>query len=127
MADYTYKELMRMQSDAVKRVEDMQRRAREVAGIDEGNNRETPQSPASVKREPHHIPQPEGYLPKPEKPKQQQPRNEQTGMPFLDGIKKGFDKFDIDEDKALILSLVLLLSGENADEGLLTALIYMLT
>ena len=127
MADYTYKELMRMQSDAVRRVEDMQRRARQVAGIDEDNTDEAQQNPVAVKREPHHIPQPEGYLPKPEKSNQHTSVKEQTGMPFLDGIKKNFDKFDIDEDKALILSLVLLLSGENADEGLLTALIYMLT
>ncbi len=127
MADYTYTELMRMQSDAVKRVEDMQRRARRAAGIDDESKTDASQNTHSVRREPHHIPQPEGYLPKPERSEQPKVNKEPTGMTFLDGIKKGFDKFNIDEDKALILSLVLLLSGENGDEDLLTALIYMLT
>lgn len=127
MADYSYKEIMRMQNDAVRRVEDMQRRARKAAGMDEENNTETSNNNPSVKREPHHIPQPEGYLPKPEKPKSSHEEREVRGNSFLDGIRQGFDKFDIDEDKALILSLLLLLSGENSDEGLLTALIYMLT
>ena len=128
MADYTYKELMRMQSDAVRRVEDMQRRAREAAGIgDHRDDVEKKPADSVVKREPQHIPQPEGYLPRAERMNTPQIRNENTGVSFLDEIKKGFDKIDIDEDKALILSLVLLLSGENADEGLLTALIYMLT
>lgn len=127
MADYTYKELMRMQNDAVRRVEDMQRRARRAAGFDEDGKREYQQDTYAVKSEPHHIPQPEGYLPKIDKTEVQPVKNDHGNMPFLEGIKRGFDKFDIDEDKALILSLVLLLSGEKADEGLLTALIYMLT
>ena len=126
MADYTYKELMRMQNDAVKRVEDMQRRARRAAGIEEGSNNEPSQS-ATTNREPHHIPQPQGYLPKTEKNEASKSKPETGNMGFLDGIKKNFDMIDIDEDKALILSLLLLLSGENGDEALLTALIYMLT
>ena len=68
MADYTYKELMRMQSDAVRRVEDMQRRAREAAGIgDHNDDAEKKSADVVVKREPQHIPQPEGYLPRQEK------------------------------------------------------------
>ena len=35
MPDYTYQELMKMQNDAIKRVEDMQRRARQSAGLDD--------------------------------------------------------------------------------------------
>lgn len=129
MADYTYKELMRMQSDAVRRVEDMQRRAREAAGIAEAKADEENKSiQPAVKREPHHIPQPEGYLPRQESVTPHKPeRNTSIPNSFLEGIQRGFDKLNIDEDKALILSLVLLLSGEEADEGLLTALIYMLT
>lgn len=128
MADYSYKEIIRMQNDAVRRVEDMQRRARRAAGIDEEKASETPQNTPSMKREPHHIPQPGGYLPKLEKTEFPRGETEIKGnSSFLDSIKQGFDKFDIDEDKALILSLLLLLSGENSDEALLTALIYMLT
>lgn len=128
MADYTYKELMRMQSDAVRRVEDMQRRAREAAGIgDHRDDVEKKPADSVVKREPQHIPQPEGYLPRQESVTPHMPQCDNRTNSFLDGIRNVFDKVDIDEDKALILSLVLLLSGERADEGLLTALIYMLT
>ena len=38
-----------------------------------------------------------------------------------------FGDLNMDEDKALLLSLILLLSQEGADEMLIMALIYMLT
>jgi hypothetical protein len=44
-----------------------------------------------------------------------------------DGIKSAFGDMKIDEDKALLLSLVLLLAEENADETLILALLYMLS
>lgn len=126
MADYTYKEMMKMQNDAVRRVEDMQRRARKAAGLtDEQDIGESTAS--SVRREPQHIPQPSGYLKTSEKPKETPRTEDKRETDFLDSIRKGFGSIDIDSDKALILSLVLLLSQEKSDEGLLTALIYMLT
>jgi hypothetical protein len=44
-----------------------------------------------------------------------------------DGIKSALGDMKIDEDKALLLSLVLLLAEENADETLILALLYMLS
>ena len=34
MADYSYQDLMKMQNDAIRRAEDMQRRARQSAGLE---------------------------------------------------------------------------------------------
>ena len=42
-------------------------------------------------------------------------------------MKSVFGDLNIDSDKALLLSLILLLSEEKADELLIMALIYMLT
>lgn len=124
MADYTYQELMRMQDDAVRRVEDMQRRARATAGIDEKSNAE---NNISEKPSPRHIPQPSGYLVSSRERTREEAPERKEEKPFLDNLRKGFGSMEIDEDKALILSLVLLLSREGGDEELLTALIYMLT
>lgn len=44
-----------------------------------------------------------------------------------DGLKGIISDIKFDEDKALLLSLVLLLSEENADETLILALLYMLS
>ena len=48
-------------------------------------------------------------------------------MSVEDKIKNIFGDLNIDSDKALLLSLILLLSEEKADELLIMALIYMLT
>ena len=44
-----------------------------------------------------------------------------------DGVNGILGDVKIDEDKALLLSLVLLLSEEKADETLILALLYMLS
>lgn len=122
MADYTYNELMNMQNDAIKRVEDMQKRARQTAGIGEK------QQEAIPPQQPKRVPQPNGYLQPPvrqDNPLMQ--KTNQTGYDFIDNIKQGLGSLDVDPDKALILSLILLLSRESGNEELLTALIYMLT
>ena len=59
-------------------------------------------------------------------------KNEQNNRPdfqnsFEDKMKSVFGDLNIDSDKALLLSLILLLSEEKADELLIMALIYMLT
>ena len=69
-----------------------------------------------------------------EEEKKSQPQNEQrsNNQPkfqnsFEDKMKSVFGDLNIDSDKALLLSLILLLSEEKADELLIMALIYMLT
>ena len=55
MADYTYSEIMRMQNDAIKRVEDMQRRARETAGFSEERERKSSSESHSQKQQNYKV------------------------------------------------------------------------
>ena len=144
MADYSYKDLMKMQNDAIRRAEDMQRRARQSAGL-EKDEPEQREKTAVKKEEPRRIPMPNGYLDnlkyygtdshKEEnrgENRENKPRKDNSGhnngqQSFEDNLKNLFGNLNMDSDKALLLSLILLLSQEKADEILIMALIYMLT
>ena len=147
MADYSYQDLMKMQNDAIRRAEDMQRRARQSAGLERGKE-ENQQNQAAKKEEPRRVPMPNDYLenlknygsnssknesePRGEEEKEQKQEHKNNNQPkfqnsFEDKMKSVFGDLNIDSDKALLLSLILLLSEEKADELLIMALIYMLT
>ena len=149
MADYSYQDLMKMQNDAIRRAEDMQRRARQSAGLERERGENQPNTTAK-KEEPRRVPMPNDYLenlkhygsnssktesePKEKEENKTQQKNEHksNNQPkfqntFEDKIKSVFGDLNIDSDKALLLSLILLLSEEKADELLIMALIYMLT
>ena len=149
MADYSYQDLMKMQNDAIRRAEDMQRRARQSAGLERGKG-ENQQNQTAKKEEPRRVPMPNDYLenlknygsnssknesePREKEEAKKEYKNEQrsNNQPkfqnsFEDKIKSIFGDLNIDSDKALLLSLILLLSEEKADELLIMALIYMLT
>lgn len=155
MADYSYKELMKMQNDAIRRAEDMQKRARQSAGLERSEQQrneshKNEQQSATKKEEPRRIPMPNDYLEKLKnygsnssrnesepKEKKENKRKQENEHPdnnqrnfqnnFEDKIKSIFGDLNIDSDKALLLSLILLLSEEKADELLIMALIYILT
>ena len=61
MADYTYNEMMKMQNDAIRRVEEMQKRARQTVGLQDRDKKEAP-SPEITKDEPHRVSMPKDYL-----------------------------------------------------------------
>ena len=61
MADYSYQDLMKMQNDAIRRAEDMQRRARQSAGL-ERERGENQQNQTAKKEEPRRVPMPNDYL-----------------------------------------------------------------
>lgn len=124
MADYTYQELIRMQNDAIKRAEDMQARARKSAGLEENDLTKKKNVPA---QEPKRIQMPKGYLDIGTEREKSQEQPKETQNDFFEKIKNGAGEIDIDSDKALLLSLIMLLSEENADELLIMALIYMLS
>lgn len=154
MADYSYQDLMKMQNDAIRRAEDMQRRARQSAGLEREKQEKHPDSTAK-KEEPRRVPMPNDYLENLKKYgstssnkndseqrgkeenrkengreyKTEQQNNNRPNFQggFEDKIKSIFGDLNIDSDKALLLSLILLLSEEKADELLIMALIYMLT
>lgn len=113
-----------MQNDAIKRAEEMSRRARSSAGL-EDNRSHRSQDDEEQKQEPRHVPMPKGYLGNKEMP--QSDKIQQSTDNILSRIGESFGNINIDSDKALLLSLIMLLSEENADELLIMALIYMLT
>lgn len=154
MADYTYAELMKMQNDAIKRVEDMQKRARKTAGFTEENDgasgikNEVKNSSVTLQKdEPKRVRMPDDYLQnlkeyaksisdknsnneennEKRNISEEQNRKTPSAKSSTDGMKSVLGDVKIDEDKALILSLILLLSEENADETLILALLYMLS
>ena len=61
MADYSYQDLMKMQNDAIRRAEDMQRRARQSAGLERERGENQPNITAK-KEEPRRVPMPNDYL-----------------------------------------------------------------
>ena len=144
MADYSYQDLMKMQNDAIRRAEEMQKRARQSAGL-EREKQEKQQNPTAKKEEPRRVPMPNDYLEnlksygsnssmneKEPEEKEYNKKPQSNSQPkfqnsFEDKIKSVFGDLNIDSDKALLLSLILLLSEEKADELLIMALIYMLT
>jgi hypothetical protein len=140
MADYTYTEIMRMQNDAIKRVEEMQKRARKTVELENQREKETQNTPEIARDEPRRVSMPKDYLENlkqfaansSHKEKESEPPTEKEVVkrkpPKKETAKENpFGDLSIDEDKALILALILLLSEEGADELLIMALIYMLT
>lgn len=136
MSDYTYAEIMKMQDEAVRRVEEMQKRAQ--AAVGNGVIKENPQKKRAEKSEPKRVPMPEGWLDSLKEyaksgntPIEQNNKDISKSGAFLGDIGeklgKVFGSLNIDGDAALILSLVLLLSEEGCDEALLLSLLYILT
>ena len=136
MADYTYSEIMKMQNDAIKRVEDMQKKARKTAGLEKEKEEKTQNNVPAQK--PERVPMPNDYLEKlrdyatnsshTEKEESKEKKHSEKHRSLQNGGNGGFlSDFNMDEDKALLLSLIMLLSEEKGDELLIMALIYMLT
>lgn len=124
MADYTYHELMKMQNDAIRRVEDMQKKARQTAGLNKEEKEKKEKKEIPV-QEPRRVPMPSDYLDNLKERNNQSNRRQENNP--LGNIKNLFGDINISSDTALLLSLILLLSEEKADETLIMALLYMLT
>ncbi len=102
MREYTYGEIMKMQEDALRRVEDMRRKS------DEATGRERAESTAAYEKT--------------------EEVRENPAQAFREGeVSNAKPLNNIDSDVALLLSVVLLLSDEGADEELLLALLYILS
>ncbi len=135
-----------MQNDAIKRVEEMQRKARKTAGLEKAPPPTEITANNIQPQEARRVPMPNDYL---EKLKSYATNSSYTGgdeepetEAEIDNGKSGekrkpnafpfksentFGELNIDEDKALLLALIMLLSEEKGDELLIMALIYMLT
>lgn len=147
MAEYSYNDIMKMQNDAIKRVNEMQKRAKTV--VEEINEEktqvreiQTPQNSQNIKR----VKMPDDYLDelksfastssyfeenKSEPIKREYVKEKEENRPppkaQNDMLKNILGDLNMDSDKALILSLILLLTEEKADEMLILALLYILS
>lgn len=115
---YSSSEIISMQNDAVRRVNEMQRLARERVG----NVASTPQSiqQPATQQEPLHTPTP----PPPS-------TSLLSGLGgSIEGIGNSFagilDKLDLDSEKILIILLMIVLVNEGADILVILALGYIL-
>ena len=148
MAEYSYNEIMKMQNDAIKRVNEMQKRAQTV--VDEINEEKTVHNETPIKQnnqtEVNRVKMPNDYLDELKKfastsshfvndennktqTKYQEDKKETYAPPKVqnDNLKNILNDLNIDSDKALILSLILLLTEEKADEMLILSLLYILS
>ena len=148
MAEYSYNDIMKMQNDAIKRVNEMQKRAKTV--VEEINEEKATYNEPSVNKNKsqnvNRVKMPNDYLDElkkfastsshfenneskehrreymdDKKGNRPQPKGQN------DTLKNILNDLNMDSDKALILSLVLLLTEEKADERLILALLYILS
>lgn len=107
MSEYSYSDLVKMQDQAIRRVREMQERAR-----------------LTVKENP--IPeleaQPDESTERFDRPKTPAKSQETEKPP-----KKQNQSHALDKDKAILLPLIMLLSHEGADNILMIALLYILS
>lgn len=107
--EYSYNDLVRMQEQAIRRVRDMQERARLTLQEQDASVTEEeapPAEPTPVQEKKEEKPQPPIQKPKPLNP--------------LGNL------INLDKDKAVILPLLLLLGKESSDNILLLALMYIM-
>ncbi len=149
MAEYSYNDIMKMQNDAIRRVNEMQKRAKTVVSeINEETTKnfdETEQQhiPKNVKR----VKMPDDYLNElknyastsssyfDDNENQIKPQTETIEKEVIknapkhqgDMFKNILKDLYMDSDKTLILSLILLLTEEKGDEFLILALLYILS
>ena len=114
---YSPEELSAMQKDAMDRVREMQRRADETLRRSNAAlpPQEAPQStPLPAQPEPPHSPQPQQHPPAP-------PLPQTTGGKLSQILSVA----GMDQDRLIILGLLLLLYNDGADQLLLLALLYL--
>ena len=108
MARDSYSEIIEMQRQAMRRVENINRQAKQSLETEEAEQNVKP-SVVYTPREPKHTSLPVNF------PKREE-KKEEVKLPELND----------DTDRAMILSLLLLLHNEGADELLTLALLYIL-
>lgn len=131
MSDYTYQDMMRMQSEAKQRVLEMQKRSRSAAENFNGrhNNVES-QKEDDLPRVPKAISYPADLKSSQQHTMTGNRNNNKAQGSFLN-LRGAFHSVfgnlnDDDYEKMMIMSLCLLLSSENKDDSLVFALMYLL-
>ncbi len=132
MSDYSYQDMMRMQSEAKKRVLEMQKRSRDAAENFNGKRSVQEKKEESMPEELPRIPRAISY---PAGLQNQQRHKEGRQKPAFRNpadirgmLASVFSELDEDDyEKMFILSLCLLLTREGTDDSLVLALMYLLT
>ena len=132
MNDYTYQDMMRMQSEAKKRVLEMHKRSKDIA--DNFNGTKSP-VPARERETDEQLPRVPKTIKYPAELHSQVRRNVNTGHSSLLNVKdirnalySVFGRLtDEDYEKMFILSLCLLLTKDGADDSLIMSLMYLLS
>lgn len=131
---YSSNEMMQMQQDALRRVREMQRRANDNLRSTQQyfNGEPIRDGPYPASESDNHLPEPvETFEPKTNKRNHSDASTvSQRGLslPFL-GMKplSGLlDSFGLDQERLLILILIILLINEDADKTLILALCYLM-
>lgn len=112
-------EVMSMQQDAIRRVREMQRRA----------NEKLRQTQQAMRQEPQNSSENHACAVPPQSPQASRPapaasaleKSEKKGSPLAI-----LDRLGIDQEKGLLLLLIILLLNEGADTKLILALCYLL-
>jgi hypothetical protein len=134
MADnYTY-DFQRLQQDAIRRAREMQARARVPAPP---LNQGAPGPPAAPAAQPSPAPPQQHSAPAPQQqrsapapqhvsaPEAGQQHEREPSFGPLSPVKDIFDSLMSDSERTLLLVLILLLTEEKADIGLIFALMYL--
>ncbi|HZK21445.1 MAG TPA: hypothetical protein VFC76_04115 [Oscillospiraceae bacterium] len=165
MSSYNYSEIVKMQDDALKRVEQMKKNANAVVTQAKSRLSESPESPIIAEKEKsfetkksiekgksaekvRHVPMPDDYIRdlkayaekatlSPLVPSSTSKKSKTLSQSAISSLvdscgslpqtlKNVFSDFNIDSDKAFLLSLILLLAEEKSDEFLIISLLYMM-
>ena len=139
--NYTPRQLQTMQQEAIRRVQEMQRRSRRSIGQGQGSpshsapaQQPAPQPPPAQQNAPPPQPAPQQASPPPPSFQSQQPFFPNSSHPFsLDQVIQMknplttlMEAFHIDHDRLMILFVMMMVLGDGADLTLLLALVYLL-
>ncbi len=147
MSGYDYSDIIKMQNDAMRRVEEMKQNASQAvarANSEIQSVRDAHEESSRKPDKPRHVPMPDDYIRdlreyakkatlSPRSPEKADSSLRQTLNTLTSGasqlpkaIKNVLPDLNIDNDRALLLSLILLLAEEKSDEFLIIALLYMM-
>ncbi len=131
MSDYTYQDMMRMQSEAKQRVLEMQKRSRSAAESFNGAQKSSERQKEEIQEELPRVPKKISF------PAELNPGQHRYSVggkgsvgqltDIRSSLKAVFGNLSGDDyEKMFILSLCLLLTTDGADESLIMALMYLL-
>lgn len=134
MSDYSYNDMLKMQSEAKKRVLEMQKRSKDVVQNFSCNRKEQNKQECSVREEelprvPKAISFPADLHANSQAIKNNKSKPVQgRGFDIRGALESVFGNLSRDDyEKMFILSLCLLLAKENNDDSLIFSLMYLLT